>query len=253
MHVRAASNLKRKYSYRPPPAHHRLGLSANPPKTTAAKILESVDQRPLLTAVRDQMTEGDCFAFGGCALKEFNCAVYGGKTAPLGEWLSTAYLAWKIHMADGTFPSDAGSSVAETMLQLHIWGACPENFLPYRADPSQAGDAACDVAAEPYRMGIARNVDFMDPDAIKIELSQDHCVAVGFQVFQSFEETGADGIVKMASDTEGLLGGHFVLLCGYDSRGWIIRNSWGEKWGDRGYCYMPYGYEQFFMEAMTDP
>jgi hypothetical protein len=35
---------------------------------------------------------------------------------------------------------------------------------------------------------------------------------------------------------------HAIVLIGYDDeRGvWIIRNSWGSNWGDRGYGYIPY-------------
>ena len=53
--------------------------------------------------------------------------------------------------------------------------------------------------------------------------------------------------------TEKLLGGHGVLVCGYDDANsyWIIRNQWGEDWADHGYCYMPYGYESFWMEGWT--
>jgi C1A family cysteine protease len=49
--------------------------------------------------------------------------------------------------------------------------------------------------------------------------------------------------------TEKLLGGHGVLICGYDDDRsvWIVRN----QWGDHGYCYMPYGYESIWTEAWT--
>ena len=38
---------------------------------------------------------------------------------------------------------------------------------------------------------------------------------------------------------------HEVLLLGWDDKrgkgAWYIKNSWGEKWGDRGYCWIEYG------------
>jgi hypothetical protein len=39
-------------------------------------------------------------------------------------------------------------------------------------------------------------------------------------------------------------GRHAMLIAGYDQtrRLFIVRNSWGDDWGDRGYAYMPYDY-----------
>ena len=36
------------------------------------------------------------------------------------------------------------------------------------------------------------------------------------------------------------------MACGYDDerKVLIMRNSWSEKWGDKGYFYMPYEYVQ---------
>ena len=40
------------------------------------------------------------------------------------------------------------------------------------------------------------------------------------------------------------IGGHAMLIVGYnDDKQWfIVRNSWGNKWADNGYCYIPYDY-----------
>jgi C1A family cysteine protease len=44
--------------------------------------------------------------------------------------------------------------------------------------------------------------------------------------------------------TEQLLGGHAVTCVGYnDAKGvWIMKNSWGIGWGDKGNFYLPYNY-----------
>ena len=48
----------------------------------------------------------------------------------------------------------------------------------------------------------------------------------------------------MPSPRESVVGGHAVLAVGYDDRGSVfrMRNSWGTKWGMKGYFTMPYAY-----------
>ena len=40
------------------------------------------------------------------------------------------------------------------------------------------------------------------------------------------------------------IGGHAVLIAGYDdaTSRFLVRNSWGENWGNNGYFTMPYAY-----------
>ena len=68
----------------------------------------------------------------------------------------------------------------------------------------------------------------------------------GFSVYESFEsnEVAQTGKMPMPTANEQLLGGHAVMFVGYDDsiNCWIVRNSWGNKWGDKGYFYMPYEY-----------
>jgi C1A family cysteine protease len=71
-------------------------------------------------------------------------------------------------------------------------------------------------------------------------------IVVGFTVYQSFEsdQVTETGIVPVPGHHEQVVGGHAVLVVGYDdsqSR-FIVRNSWGDQWGLHGYFLMPYAY-----------
>jgi C1A family cysteine protease len=70
---------------------------------------------------------------------------------------------------------------------------------------------------------------------------------VGFAVYESFESNAVEktGTVPMPDvNNEELLGGHAVLCVGYDNSTsrYILRNSWGPNWGNKGYFTLPYAY-----------
>jgi C1A family cysteine protease len=52
------------------------------------------------------------------------------------------------------------------------------------------------------------------------------------------------GIVPMPGRDEQSLGGHAVVIVGYDvaAKTVICRNSWGSGWGMKGYFTMPFDY-----------
>ncbi|HEY9830232.1 MAG TPA: C1 family peptidase, partial [Stenomitos sp.] len=74
----------------------------------------------------------------------------------------------------------------------------------------------------------------------------------GLALFKSFDRAGKNGKVPMPdpNSEEGRQshGAHAMLCVGYSdkSQAFIVRNSWGESWGHKGYCYIPYAY-------MTNP
>lgn len=56
-----------------------------------------------------------------------------------------------------------------------------------------------------------------------------------------------DGIIT--SSLSGEYGGHAIVLYGWNKDGWLIQNSWGRLWGDKGTATYPYDYP--FKEAFA--
>jgi C1A family cysteine protease len=81
---------------------------------------------------------------------------------------------------------------------------------------------------------------------LKACLASGNAITMGMSVYESFESRRVKrtGVVPMPEPQERLLGGHAVLVVGYrnKSQSFIVRNSWGPKWGRRGYCFLPYEY-----------
>jgi len=59
--------------------------------------------------------------------------------------------------------------------------------------------------------------------------------------------TGSTGEVTSCRRRGGT--NHMIILVGYDETGWIIRNSWGANWGDKGYAHIKYGCDFVASEA----
>ena len=78
----------------------------------------------------------------------------------------------------------------------------------------------------------------------------------GFNTYTSIDEVSKDGKIPFPSESESFAEGHAVVAVGYkdnlEIENWrngrktigalLIRNSWGEGWGDGGYGWLPYKY-----------
>lgn len=70
-------------------------------------------------------------------------------------------------------------------------------------------------------------------------------VSTGFTVYEDFYSWDGTGVYKWDGKSKSL-GGHAVAILGWgtdpkDGPYWIVRNSWGDSWGDAGYFKMPRG------------
>ena len=76
-------------------------------------------------------------------------------------------------------------------------------------------------------------------------------------------EVAKTGIVPMPTTQNQFMGGHAVCTVGFDDNKqcFIVKNSWGPKWGLNGYFYMPYNYvgdnnytnDFWIIQEVTDP
>ena len=84
-----------------------------------------------------------------------------------------------------------------------------------------------------------------DIDQIQTDIMNNGPVVAGYQVDQGF--MSYRGGVWVQPNNMNTVGGHAVVIVGWgfdDSlkRGyWIVRNSWGEQWGERGYFRFAWG------------
>jgi C1A family cysteine protease len=136
-------------------------------------------------------------------------------------------------------------------------GVCREDpTWPYDADPfppnnkltQKPSDAAYAEALKYQAIQYQRVPQVLSQ--MKGCLAAGYPFVFGFTVYESFEsqQVAQSGVVPMPHTGEQVLGGHAVLAVGYDDtqQRFIVRNSWGTSWGDKGYCHMPYLY-------LTDP
>lgn len=202
-----------------------------------------VDLRPECPAVYDQGDLGSCTANATGGLAEF----LEMKEKHAAFVPSRLFIYYNERVLEGTVSSDSGASLSDGMQVLSQLGAPHEslwwyNINKFTVKPSAKvyADAAKHKVANPSR------VDNTNLNAMKAALSTGYPVVGGFTVYESFEsqQVANTGVVPMPKASEQVLGGHAIMVVGYDdSHNWfIVRNSWGASWGAAGYFYMPYLY-----------
>ncbi|PEJ75296.1 C1 family peptidase [Bacillus wiedmannii] len=200
-----------------------------------------IDLREYFPEVRNQGKFGTCVPFAMTALREYYIAKDAGARGNDITYLSPAYMYYPNGPHDGMY--------IESALQvLKQSGVPPETERLYDVNPENIEQFKQPVTitqkenALPYKISssqVIRETNMVHK--IKQALANQDPVLVGINVYPNFDATPANGIVPPVTKKKSR-GGHALVVVGYDetNQWFIIRNSWGTKFGDYGYAYMHY-------------
>lgn len=204
-----------------------------------AKLPANVDLRQNFTRVKNQGELGSCTAFAMVSIYEYILKKNSKKEVDLSE-LFAYHSARKLNVEN---PEEEGTSLYDVVIGMGECGICLENLHPYRTvDENEPSKEAYDDAAT-RKITKALNVRG-EVDDLKAAVAQGYPVAISLLIYDSF--TTDTGFIHCPTEEErkGDGGGHAMVICGYsdENKVFIVRNSWGEGFGDKGYCYIPYSY-----------
>jgi len=184
--------------------------------------------------ILDQDGQGSCVAASGVA-SVMLCRV---QTGLKDVELSIGSLYGQIN--DGV---DGGSTLDRSITALTKVGCCPVSLIPhYEWHPSR-WPRNWKEEAKKYR--ITESYDCTNFDEICSAILSGFAVSYGIPVTRGFvEDVSKDGFVP--EKVVNVVGLHALLGVGlkqHNGQWWIeTQNSWGEKWGKSGTCYVPESY-----------
>ena len=198
--------------------------------------------RSAMPSVWDQEQENSCVGHGVSAIWSYSAS------SPFMP--ARNFIYYNARDAEGDTGSDNGATVRDGVAALVRLGVCSEDAWIYQAsDVTARPYPGCYRAALPQAGGTYHpvgNDSGATIDEICDQLAGGEPIVFGISVFQSFEteQVAKTGIVPMPHPGEKDLGGHCIVMVGYDDARQSIecRNSWGPDWGDHGYFWLPYAY-----------
>ncbi|MEW1913735.1 C1 family peptidase [Kitasatospora sp. NPDC085895] len=225
---------------------------------------ESVDLRQFCSPIVDQGELGSCTANAASGVLEYFEIRAHGNFIP-----ASRLFIYKATRDLLQWTGDTGAYLRSTMGAITLFGAPPEKYWPYDIPAFENEPAAFHYAfASNYQALTYYRLDPPGTPAndlladIKAHAASGIPSMFGFAVYESIRHT-ANGNIPFPSPSENLLGGHAVMVVGYDNNravtnpldgstttgAFIIRNSWGTGWGDSGYGYIPY---QYVLQGQAD-
>lgn len=191
-----------------------------------------------VSPVLDQANCGSCVAFATVATLETQYKIASGfpsfniKLSP--QFLFSCGGGW----------CDLGWQPENAAQFLKSRGVPDESCMPYLGGAT-GKDIACSAACPDSSQRLVKIANYTTPTRLAADLNalraalQRGPLVTTLGVYADFM-TYSSGVYKHVTGQR--MGGHAVSIIGYDDslQAFIIRNSWGESWGENGFAYISY-------------
>ena len=205
----------------------------------AADLPAKVDLRKFLSPVENQGQLGSCTANATAGAYEY--LMWWHKQTQFD--LSRLFLYYNSRAVNNKTNEDDGAMLYDVLQVLHDYGVCSEKTWPYVVQKfAQRPPDNCYEEAKNYGISKYEHVD-LDLNTWKSVLAQGYPIIFAIYTYSNMQNP-RNGYITVPRANEKQTGGHAMCCVGYSDpdRVFIVRNSWGHQWGDKGYCYIPYDY-----------
>ena len=216
-----------------------------PPAFDAVPVQDAVDLRKYATPVGDQGQTSRCSAFAWTHAAELVNNMKGVDKGIDAPRLSPTFAMLEFQRMQGDAQDyayaysggDGTTGGPDPGRVLTEEGTCRQELWPDDSERPAASERALTADAERHRLDATPHPIALED--VRKALSAGCPVHVAMNTGPAFSSVGRDGVFNAAEPPSGRHGRHAMLMVGYTGNFYILKNSWGEDWGDKGYGYVP--------------
>ncbi|HVO97791.1 MAG TPA: C1 family peptidase [Bryobacteraceae bacterium] len=212
-----------------------------PPAFAAIEPKDAVDLRKFATPVGDQGQTSRCSAFAWTHATELVTNIKTGNAPRLSpSFTMLEFQRMQGDAKDYQYAYSGGDGTTggpDPGRLLTEQGTCRQELWPDNSEVPVTSERVLAADATKHVLPAAPLPISLD-DAKKV-LSAGCPVHISMNTGEAFSDVGRDGMFNAAEAPSGRHGRHAMLMVGYTGNFYIIKNSWGTDWGDKGYCYIP--------------
>jgi len=212
------------------------------------------DLRAAWWRIQDQGSTGSCVGWAsadGVLRWHFVKANRIGQTeliSPRFQWMA-AKETDEFNSRPTTFVEAEGTSLKAALDVSRKFGAVKDTVLPFASGQGYRGNASTFYAiAAQLKISMYFNLGH-EIGNWRVWLATKGPILTRLNVDSTWDKASATKGKLDVYKPKTAKGGHAVTLVGYTPDAFIVRNSWGTGWGDRGFAYASLAYAQ---EAFTE-